>query len=574
MKIKKIIKSTSLVLASLLLLLGLWLWFGLGFTAKTLVERIGPKMLGTSIAIEHLSINPRTGTINLRGFQMGIPDKFNQPYTGELSNFHMEINMRSLFSKTIIIHKIQIDGPHLIYEQNQETDNFSAFIRNIEAFTGKDIDTPKTPKNNSGSPPKNIIVEQLEINDLQMHLANTDDPKLDIWFGIEQVSLSLTNGVVQLNHLFMSNPKRIPSPHFIKIESIHIQLDPESLFSKQIVIQALFVESPNIHLEQTETTSNLAELQLMAKGFSSTDSSESRVAGDSDKTAKPLSLAEQPILLQSLITSNLTVNMTLPPKTQGLIDKVSLKKINPLKRIGGGKDEAPLEPLLTIARLETKPLDGLVLIDHLRIGNPAGFSNPTLLALDRLRISIDPAAMQSDIVQVKVRIDTPRIAYEQKLSTNNIKVLQASIEAVLGQDEETKDNPQAEEAAGVPRVIIHLLVEDGTVSPKLSALPALPVPLPNIEKNIGEEDGGISLSHAFSAIYGLLYDAVVGSVSGLAGFTGDTLKGAASLTANVLGTVTGGASDKLGKRLGLGDDSDEKDSDAEKPLAKNPDNPL
>ncbi len=710
-KIKKGLKVLSIVLAALILLLVLLVLFWLGPMAKALVERIGPKVLGTPVTIEHLSINPLKGNIDLRGFQIGSHEGFSRTNTWELADFHVAIDMRSLFSDTLVIHEIQIDGPHLVYEQNQATDNISEFIRNIQAFADTDPNQPKPPKEDSGKPPKKVVIERLEINDLKVHLANTDDPELDVWLGLEQLSLSLTNGVVQLNHLLLSDPGLLSTPNVIEIESItvkidpasigseriviedvrvtkpyafleqnadtdtvsefvrlaqtfvdkfaqtsapesarppptpnkaegesppfelhnlfvddlqlklldttrtnaapevqtlaaiggisvkliegriqikditipnpdagftttnllhfariDIDIDPESIFSKQVVIREVFVESPKINLEQTETTGNVAELQMIAKGFIPPAPESPAVAADAGETAKPLPPSEQPVLLQTLIVTNLMVTMTLPPETEGLMDKVSLKKINPLKLIGGGKTHVPPEsgtiPLVAFDLLTVQPLDGHIRVDQLRVGNPRGFANPNLLALDQLRIDIDPGSMQSDVLQVEVLLDTPRIAYEQKLSSNNIKTLQASIEAAIARREKINKKPEASpepetEEPGEPKAIVHLLVKNGTVRPKLSALPAPSVPLPDIEKTIGKEDGGATLGNVFSAGYGIFYDAVLKSVSGLAGFAGDRLKGAGSFTVGALGTLTGGATDKLGGHLGLDQPPDE-----------------
>ncbi|HSR88667.1 MAG TPA: hypothetical protein VLL07_06905, partial [Pontiella sp.] len=88
--------------------------------------------------------------------------------------------------------------------------------------------------------------------------------------------------------------------------------------------------------------------------------------------------------------------------------------------------------------------------------------------------------------------------------------------------------------------IDHLLVQDGLVKAKISALPSTPIPLPDIEmKDMGKAEGGISPRQAVYGIGTVFYDAIIGSVSGATGLAGDALKGAGSMTLGTLDNVTG-----------------------------------
>jgi hypothetical protein len=100
--------------------------------------------------------------------------------------------------------------------------------------------------------------------------------------------------------------------------------------------------------------------------------------------------------------------------------------------------------------------------------------------------------------------------------------------------------------AGQKVIIAHLLVQNGMVKAKISALPSAPIPLPKIEMaDLGKETGGTSIGDALSEIGGTFYDSIIGSVSSVTGFAGDALKGAGALTFGALGAMTGGATDGL-----------------------------
>ncbi len=733
MKKKNALKVVLLSLVSLVLLLVLVVLFWLGPTVKVIAEGIGSKALGTPVIIEYLSINPRNGTIDLHGFQIGTHEGFSRTNTWELANFHVAIDMRSLFSDTIVIHEIQIDGPHFTYEQNQATDNISELIRSIQAFADIDPDEPKkkkeqrVPDDAPEKKPKKVVVERLEINDLQMHLANTTDPQLDIQFGVEQFSLSLTNGVVQLKQLTLSDPGLLSTPNVFELEAIVVQLDPasiysdrlviediqvvkphaflernvdtdtvaefmrlaqtfidkigrlsdpepssrdlpvpseaegesnaeasdtptepppfelhnlfvddiqlnlldttrtnaahetrtlaaiggisvrlldgriqikditipnpagfhatnllhlagiaitlapESVFSGQVVINEVFVDSPEINLEQTEATGNVAELQKSLMGFvpptPETPAPEPEKLPETVATNAPVPLAEQPVILETLIVTNLAVNaILLPPGTTttnepatGLLDRVGLNKLNPItyvKKTGTNEmaaTEASEIALLAFDLLSIEPLKGTVGISNLRIGNPQGFANEHLVKLQQFKLCLDPDSLLTDTLLIKeIHIEKPRVAYERKITTDNIKTFQQTIEAAFAQREEAMDKAEEQhdvEADVEQKVIIeHLLVQNGIVRAKISALPTAPIPLPTIEmKDVGKKEGGASLGEASSKIFSAFYDSIIGVVANTTGIAGDALKGAGSLTLDTLGNITESIGGLVGK---------------------------
>jgi len=716
---KKILLALLVVVVVLIAGITAIFFFWLGPTARVVVESIGPKALGTPVSIEYLSINPRKGTIALRGFQIGIHEGFNRTNTWNLADLHVAIDMRSLFSDTIIIHEIQIDSPRFIYEQNQVTDNISEFIRNIQAFAGIDPNNPEKTKtklteeeeeeeDTPAKKPKKVIIERLEINDLQMHLANTDDPEMDVQVGMGQFSLSLTNGAIQLKHLTLSDPELLSTPNVIELEAINIQLDPdsihsgriviedvqvikpyafleqnadtdtvtefmrvaqtfldkvvhlpepdpshapepkaetadssskpppfelrnlfvddiqlklldttrtnaapkvrtmasigsisvrlvegriqikditipssdesftttnlfhlnrigitidpESIYSDQVVIKEVFVDSPIINLEQTETSGNVAELQHIIEGFippAPEISSESEpVAIALEEKPAPIPLAEQPVILETLIVTNFVIHMLTPAATNvpstgplGLVSK------NRRKTWFADTDSNTPITLVALERLSVEPLKGLIQIDNLQIGNPQGFAHENLATIAKFQLEIDPDSIQADTLLIKdILIDTPRIAYERQIATDNIKALQVSIEAAFSKRGEIMDKaePEANESATTDEpapaekkvIIEHLLVQNGMVSAKLSALPSAPIPLPDIERsNMGKEEGGLGMTDTLSSLGTLFYDAIIGAVSSITGFAGDALKGIGALALGTLVPTTGDALD-------------------------------
>ncbi len=146
MKKKKALKIILLSMASLVLLLVLVVLFWLGPTVKVIVKMIGPQALGTPIAIEKLSINPRKGILHLSGFSIANQESFGESNAVALASLDIAIEMGSIFSQTVMVHQVRINSPHFTFEQSSASDNIAEYIRSIEDFIGYDPNVPPEPK--------------------------------------------------------------------------------------------------------------------------------------------------------------------------------------------------------------------------------------------------------------------------------------------------------------------------------------------------------------------------------------------------------------------------------------------
>ncbi|MCK4565219.1 MAG: hypothetical protein KAU94_11160, partial [Verrucomicrobia bacterium] len=429
------------------------------------------------------------------------------------------------------------------------------------------------------------VVHEEVVDDIQLKLLDTTrpnaTPEARAMASIGSISVRLVEGRIQIKDITIPNPdESFITTNLFSLASIGITLDPESIFSGQVVIKEIFADSPEINLEQTETSGNLAELQHIIGGFIPS-ASEAAASGpppvpEEEQAKVPVPLAEQSLILETLVVTNFAVHMTTPPETNAP-PTGAMKNLRPKGWFAGGETNATIA-LVAFDRLSIEPLKGLIQITNLQIGNPPGFAHDHLATINHFRIDINPDSIQADTLIIEdILIDTPRIAYERQFATDNIKALQASIEAVLNKRDDIMDKaePKAapepeptptDETAAEQKVIIeHLLLQHGIVKAKLSALPSAPIPLSIERSNMGKKEGGLSRTDTLANLGTLFYDSIIGAVSSITGFAGDTLKGVGSFTAGTLGTLTGGATDKLDEHLGIDKQPTETEPVAEEP---------
>lgn len=78
-------------------------------------------------------------------------------------------------------------------------------------------------------------------------------------------------------------------------------------------------------------------------------------------------------------------------------------------------------------------LDGNGSLQGLSIGNPEGFSSPTVFQLDDISISLDKESLLSDVVIIhSIDIVAPKVTYETGSNGSNIAALQENIERLTG----------------------------------------------------------------------------------------------------------------------------------------------
>ena len=154
--LKKVLIGIGVVLVVLVVVVALFL----GPIIKTSVETIGPQVTGVDITLEKAGINLLTGNVKLKGLIIGNPEGFKTPSLMELNQFVVDLNMGSLFTDTIVIKKIHIDGPQITYEQALRSSNFSTLLKNLEPDEKAPAEEPdeKVAKKKK-APAKKVVIE-------------------------------------------------------------------------------------------------------------------------------------------------------------------------------------------------------------------------------------------------------------------------------------------------------------------------------------------------------------------------------------------------------------------------------
>lgn len=215
-----------------------------------------------------------------------------------------------------------------------------------------------------------------------------------------------------------------------------------------------------------------------------------------------------------------------------------------------------------LASADISFLSGSGTLNGFLLGNPAGFSMPSAIECDTIRVRVVKDSLTTNrIIIDEIYVDGPIISYEKKGKTDNFKTIINNIKkTVAGDKKEAPKDKQATQGEAGPEKKIQInnfIVRNGKINIGGSLLKAfgdqgMGISLPNIHlKDIGKEKD-TSPAEAFAQILGELTGGVTGSVTQMGKQLKETLNKAVEGAAGSVGKAVegaGGAAEGVGKAV-------------------------
>lgn len=141
------------------LLLGVIYWINsnLNHVARELMINYVGEMAQAKVSIDNVAIDMTNGKCVIKNFVLGNPKGFQADYAIKVKEFSLEIVPSTLTEQVIVIKRIQIVAPDIIYERSDKSTNFDMIQGNIAAYLG--------PTKAQSPDDKKVIVNQLSIKD-------------------------------------------------------------------------------------------------------------------------------------------------------------------------------------------------------------------------------------------------------------------------------------------------------------------------------------------------------------------------------------------------------------------------
>ncbi|MDR2220311.1 MAG: hypothetical protein LBE24_07005 [Methylobacillus sp.] len=149
----------------------------LGRLVKIAIEEFGPKMTQAEVSVSNVVISASDGEGSISGLKLGNPKGFKTAYALKADKIALSLEPSSLTKDVILIHKIELVGPSIIYEKSGSITNFDAIQRNVEQYLG----TSSKEKDSGDS--KKMIIESLSISNAKVNyngLMDIDLPNIEL----------------------------------------------------------------------------------------------------------------------------------------------------------------------------------------------------------------------------------------------------------------------------------------------------------------------------------------------------------------------------------------------------------
>lgn len=134
-----------------------WLRGNLDGLIKDAIASYGSAMTQAQVSVGAVEIRAADGTGIIRGLSIGNPAGFKTPHAFKVGEVEVDIDLASVTRDVVLIRKIAIKAPDVIYEKGEAMTNFDAIQKNIAAYVG----AAAGKKDDGGG--KKLIVQELTV---------------------------------------------------------------------------------------------------------------------------------------------------------------------------------------------------------------------------------------------------------------------------------------------------------------------------------------------------------------------------------------------------------------------------
>jgi hypothetical protein len=110
---------------------GWWLYVQLDAIIKRAITHYGSQMTQARVSVDAVQLRSTDGIGIVRGLEVGNPTGFRSAHAIKVGVIEVAVDVRTLADPVVVIRRIVIDAPDIVYEQGESLTNFDAIQQNI-----------------------------------------------------------------------------------------------------------------------------------------------------------------------------------------------------------------------------------------------------------------------------------------------------------------------------------------------------------------------------------------------------------------------------------------------------------
>ena len=96
------------------------------------INTYGPGITGTDVRIDDVRVSFLSGEATVTNFLLGNPKGYRSAHAATAAAIAVDLDIGSLLTDTVVVKRIEVIRPDIIYEKRGGTDNFKAIARHAE----------------------------------------------------------------------------------------------------------------------------------------------------------------------------------------------------------------------------------------------------------------------------------------------------------------------------------------------------------------------------------------------------------------------------------------------------------
>ena len=128
---KKLLITAAVVTTALILAVSIVMTRLDSFITKA-INTYGPEITGTEVRIDDVRVSFLSGEATIKNFLLGNPKGYRSAHAAQVASIAVDLEIGSILGDTIVVKRIEVVQPDIIYEKRGGTDNFKAIAKHAE----------------------------------------------------------------------------------------------------------------------------------------------------------------------------------------------------------------------------------------------------------------------------------------------------------------------------------------------------------------------------------------------------------------------------------------------------------
>lgn len=144
---------------------------------KSNIEDSGSALLKTEVEVDDIDISFLSGIAKMEGFIVHNPEGFSDEAAISLKGIEIELDIRSLFSETVVVNRIHVQNPEIFFEQKQTRVNLKELSSNINLSSSDESE-------------KSLIIKQIVLEEGKVRVSSELEKERTINATIDRIELT------------------------------------------------------------------------------------------------------------------------------------------------------------------------------------------------------------------------------------------------------------------------------------------------------------------------------------------------------------------------------------------------